>query len=109
MRQPAVAALARLVPRETCYLRQLLGMTGRASPVVGSAQDEVVRSVALLAGRPAVKLLLGSCNLMTARAFLGGVVVLGSRRVRIVAADTAARRAAKRVVGMNRRMAARTG
>jgi len=100
VRQTGVAALAVLVTGHGMDEPDLPGMAIVASGFLGKRAHEIVRLVATLAVRAAVKVPVGSRNLVAAAAALRAGIEPRARRVGIVASNAGTRDAATRVVGM---------
>jgi hypothetical protein len=100
VRQAGVTALARLVAGYGYDEIELLFVTAFTRGPLRQREHEIVRLVTLLARGPAVKVLLGRRDLMTAAAIANARVEARARRMRIVAAHASAGDAAPWVVRM---------
>ena len=105
--QPLMTTLARGVTDARGRQRKLLLMTIRADGVLRRSKLELVRSVAALTRHASVEIMLGRGNAMTAAASSRHSMLLGMRRMRIVAAHARPVGNAFRMVGVDVRMAPR--
>jgi hypothetical protein len=90
MRQTTMAAVALLMSRGRCHQADLATMTVPAEFGVLRRSHEAVRPVTLRALRAGMKLRIGACRLVTARAFSGADGGPSRRRMGIVTADAGA-------------------
>jgi hypothetical protein len=109
VRKAAVATLARPVARIGRRQREFLLVAGLAERIARNRMHEVVRRVTALALDAAVKVFVGSRNLMAAAAVSHARVCCGVRRMWIVTAHAAAGDTMFGVVGMLVTVTARAG